>query len=978
MRTGRLVGQWAMVLGVVGASAAGGRAQATPPPPTIGVTGGLSVLDFGNDPIEVPGVFTWDSKVSLTGANWPAFENLSLHLVGPQNTPGVPSVDREVFNVLYPLNQFPTDDQGNLHGKFAMPFVGTPGTFDSPPEIVPPGRYTIYATYGDPSDPTHRADSPPFTLAVDSLAVPHDDIVLAHSWGTLRGGRDGWLGDHSPERVDPEWVTVWSKRPVAIYGTVAATNMDGGNQPAIISYQDYPTTHYAHDSDVLFVPDDDYKWVLASANYVGDGVVRTQGRIEWEWETQNDGSPFLGHVGAGNIGLPLWALPTVGDRLFTVGHWALDNGHPDSGDRAEIHPARMIATMRQRGTVAPLNAACMTRAAQVDIYASGHGGGANQYYDGLEEVLDNKGRGGGRAEDLMTPDVDAVYRAFGPNSIFFGAGVLLNILQLPGIGAVPPIADRAGPSALFTSADGDAALSGDPWVLGPEERPINDMDYDFDVPLPPAPAGATEPLVQVIQHPEHTTEVTEAITYTTPSKFTGLPTKAHVHLPYNGADNGIYARTLRFYWDTFSKPGTHVQVTMIDVKSSRGTAKDDPGVFYFGPQPLYLWTDVSGQWDFLTRHNASKFLTPVLSSDGGVDTVGGLGSAQFDVYLQPTDTLRVFTYGYAQRKMDYLFGALGGLNAYDSGIAVATAAVLDTGDNQDVGGAVFDAPVAGGVLGSHSVASDHGSSGPVNTLSPEFPSVPEPVFTTDFTVTSIPEPGHVDTQGSTDLGSVCVGASTAKEIEVVNSGDALLGVTGVAVSGGGYSAELDPPPPYNLTHLSLAKVIVRFNPTDVTEGAGTLTVTSDDVCAPSLAVPLTATVLAPQTTLAPAAPFGILPIGDRARNSSQIHTFTISNGGACALVVRSAAVTSGDVGDFAILAPPDFPATLAPGDTLQVPVRFNPRRGGHRSATITVTLDNDPAHPTPMTFTVDGGGAAAHGTNSLPRGGTWAPVPVHP
>jgi hypothetical protein len=758
--------------------------------------------------------------------------------------------------------------------------------------------------------------------------------------------------------------------------------MDGDNQPALISYQDYPTTHYAHDSDVLFVPDDEFKWVLATANYVGDGVFRGEGRIEWEWETQSDGSPFLGHVGGGHIGLPLWALPTVGDRLFTVGHWALDNGHPDHGDRSEIHPARMIATLRKRNRVAPLTSACMTRSAQVDIYVSGHGGGANQYYDALEDLMDNEGRGGGRVRDLMAPEVEDVYERFGPTPVDTTVNAvpidyLISILSIPGINAAPTIYDQAGPSALSTDDNGAPGLNGRPWVIGPEERPINDMDYDFDVPLPPSPPGATQPLVRVTQHPEHSTLVNEEITYTRPSHFTGLPTIAHVHLPYHGADNGIYARTLDFYWDTFSRPGTHFQVTMLDVTSSRGTSVSHPGEFYLGPQPLYLWTDVSGQWDFLTRHNAGKFLTPVLSDQAGVDTVPGLGSARFDVYLQADETLRVFTYGYGQRRMDYLFGPAGRQNAYDGGIAVAIAALLQTGDNQDLGGALFDAPwTAGGVLGTHSVPADHGSSGPVNTLSSEIPVVPDPVFTTDFVVTTIPEPGHVETQGGTNLGSVCVGTPAASLIQVVNSGDTALNVSGVSVSGGGYSAELDPAPPYNLSHLSLAKVIVRFNPTEVTQGAGTLTVISDDACQPAVAVPFTATVLAPEAIVTPALHFGIVPVGDRSKNSTRSLSLSITNGGSCPLVVRSVAIGGANSGDFSVLTPPAFPATIAPGDTLPVPVRFNPGRGGHREATVSVTLDNDPAHTIPVTVLVDGGAAAPHSTNALPRSWTW--LPMHP
>src|SRR5439155_4770312 len=108
----------------------------------------------------------------------------------------------------------------------------------------------------------------------------------------------------------------------------------------------------------------------------------------------------------------------------------------------------------------------------------------------------------------------------------------------------------AGPSAMATDTNTGLPTVWDhsmplpaglnPWTTGPEERPVNDMDYDFDVPLPVVPAGATSVQVRVNTHPEHTTAVNEVITYTNPDPATGLPTAAHIHLPYNRADSGIY------------------------------------------------------------------------------------------------------------------------------------------------------------------------------------------------------------------------------------------------------------------------------------------------------------------------------------------------------------------------------------------------------------------------------------------------------
>src|SRR5262249_3683128 len=133
---------------------------------------------------------------------------------------------------------------------------------------------------------------------------------------------------------------------------------------------------------------------------------------------------------------------------------------------------------------------------------------------------------------------DTYYR-YGP-----GDGAALDILAF--WGTTQGIHSHAGPSAVGTdlltglptiwdhSQAPPANVS--PWRLGPEERPINDMDYDFDVPLPPPPSGATAPRVLVETHPEHSTQVQEVITYTDTSETTGLPTKAHIHLPYKGAD----------------------------------------------------------------------------------------------------------------------------------------------------------------------------------------------------------------------------------------------------------------------------------------------------------------------------------------------------------------------------------------------------------------------------------------------------------
>ena len=93
-------------------------------------------------------------------------------------------------------------------------------------------------------------------------------------------------------------------------------------------------------------------------------------------------------------------------------------------------------------------------------------------------------------------------------------------------------------------------------------------------------------MLEVTTQPQHTTAVAETVTYTTLGN--GLPTTAHIHLPYNGADNGIYARSLKFSWDTSPPPQNHFQVSLnrINVLATDGTWQ--------------LFADVSGHWNYLS------------------------------------------------------------------------------------------------------------------------------------------------------------------------------------------------------------------------------------------------------------------------------------------------------------------------------------------------------------------------------------------
>src|SRR5262249_9221370 len=140
----------------------------------------------------------------------------------------------------------------------------------------------------------------------------------------------------------------------------------------------------------------------------------------------------------------------------------------------------------------------------------------------------------------------------------------------------------------------------------------------------------------------------EMVTYTPPS---GPPATAHVHLPYRGADNGIYGRTLKFGWKT--PPQNHFRVTLNQVMVNRLPGK------------WQLWSDVAGQWSYLPT------VAPGLLQTAQGQRVG-LTGAQFDVYLGQRDSLRVLVQGYRAQCVDQLFAGLFGMPSYSAGLQILT------------------------------------------------------------------------------------------------------------------------------------------------------------------------------------------------------------------------------------------------------------------------------------------------------------------
>jgi len=700
--------------------------------PTLHVSGGIKP-GYPNHSFADPELlFTWTKAMRVSGSGWTEGA-VQILLRGPLNSPGVLPDEYAIgsLGVLF----------GGINRAVTIPYEVGIGT--STLRILRPGRYEVIGRqFGELSTDLGRARSvaiapelinispatsavrdfhlfePEYntttaTAAVDvarsSLACRIDSTFCnLIDWGHERGTRTGLLEGISPELVDPHWISVWDERPIEVYGTVTPTghnlgdisglDAEGNNQPAIVTHQDYPGDNFGHDVNVMLVPDREYQWVLGTANYYAREALpdyRENGRIEIEWEFLNRGIRVPKNeeirYGEGNVGMPAFVIPTVGDRVYAVGRWILDSGHPEVGARTEIHPPRLIATMRKNDTAIPLidQPGVLTRASQVDIYVSGHGGGANQFLDRLSEALNNGGNGGGRIQDVLSDNNQAIYYKPGPLS----QAQKKRLEDIKSIGGPDKIDAGCDRGILLACLIKDldpgklappAGPTGVGWGgRGPELRPINDMDYEFIVAVPPPPPGATQLFYEWTDQPQHTTGVNEILEFAEPDAATGRP-MVRIRLPYRDADNGIYARTLKFAWNTFSQPGSghHIDVSSISVNAS-GDGPSSNGEWQ-------MWTDIGGHWFYLTGLSNS-FLN---AKDGLV--IDLLGQASADVFLDLGSNLHVLTYGYDSDDYDGFFGSLD-KDAYELGLDLLEQALSNGGvtglgnqDNDLLGGALFE------------------------------------------------------------------------------------------------------------------------------------------------------------------------------------------------------------------------------------------------------------------------------------------------
>ncbi|MBI1814698.1 MAG: hypothetical protein HYR72_06960 [Deltaproteobacteria bacterium] len=342
--------------------------------------------------------------------------------------------------------------------------------------------------------------------------------------------------------INPEWAPLGpmipgvdaSLPPDAVPVRVTGTVIDG--HP---SGQDFPATHVAGDFVADIVPDAADSGRLATGNPSVIGM---------EWER-----------GA----LPQFAWAGEGDRIITVGRWIFDCGHADpqplgtcSNDgarlcivdsdcvspgtctnptpnftyEAEIHPPQTVVMLRNKSLPAPHagRTAPAIPATRADVYISANGGGAG--------------------------DRCTVTHLENPIDILFSKDCFKNHCSVT--------------TGRSCKVDRDCAVHETCIVLDPAARlaNINAANFEFDLPLPPPPAGSATLQIKTKDFKPLGGLMPKATFQPTPGPTPNL----HVIVPMaaplaNGKLPNVFAQSISAGWKEDTTSLTHVQVKLANL-----------------------------------------------------------------------------------------------------------------------------------------------------------------------------------------------------------------------------------------------------------------------------------------------------------------------------------------------------------------------------------------------------------------------------
>ena len=221
-----------------------------------------------------------------------------------------------------------------------------------------------------------------------------------------------------------------------------------------------------------------------------------------------------------------------------------------------------------------------------------------------------------------------------------------------------------------------------------------------------------------------------------------------------------------------------------------------------------------------------------------------------------------------------------------------------------------------------------------STITP--PSGNIDVFIDQKLVCCVPQ---IQVPGSVTLSDTCVGSSSTTSLHVCNTGKEDLEVDSIGSSNtqiavttpsSGYPVVISPDFCFPFE--------VRFTPTSTGLKTATLTITSNDTVNPSVQATASGTGIDKDivTVIADSGSFG-----DVCRDTIKDLPLTIHNSGGCPLSVTDIVSSAAE---FEVASAMTYPVVVAPGSSLEVPIRLAPTTLGAKAANITI-VSNDPDSP---------------------------------
>lgn len=187
------------------------------------------------------------------------------------------------------------------------------------------------------------------------------------------------------------------------------------------------------------------------------------------------------------------------------------------------------------------------------------------------------------------------------------------------------------------------------------------------------------------------------------------------------------------------------------------------------------------------------------------------------------------------------------------------------------------------------------------------------------------------------FGNVCLGSFRDGQLTLNNTGSCRLTITNIVSSSAEFQAPGVASYPLVINPGESLDVVLRFQPSGLGARAATIKVFSNDPASPQT---LSVSGFAPPPRLsvvfADTGNFGSVCVG-----SFRDEPLILNNGGKCTLSITNITSSSPQ------FLPPEvsaYPLAIGVGDSLEVPIRFQPTSIGPKSATITIVSD-DPSGP---------------------------------